>query len=205
MKLQVPFYKQDSINECGPVALQMALEFLDKPYSKEELMRLVDSDKSGVTWTLGLAKAAAELGFKTEFYTNFLGVDITNYGLDFYKKNADNFSDAEKKMIELKKAAISLGVKIEERSLNLEEILQKINKDCIPLLIIDWGKINGKNKFIGHFAPIVGYDAKNVFIHNSGQENTGPYIAIEKSLFDSARKSKGTDEDIIFIYRKNLE
>ena len=79
MKLKIPFYKQESRRDCGPTALQMILEYLGEPHSRKELMDLVDSDKSGITWTLGLAKAATQLGFKTEFYTKKLGVNPENY------------------------------------------------------------------------------------------------------------------------------
>ena len=55
--------------------------------------------------------------------------------------------------------------------------------------------------------PIVGYDNKNVYVHNqgeidSGEIDSGEFIPIKNKLFDEARKVKGTDEDIIYIHRK---
>src|SRR3989344_8210775 len=134
MKLRVPFYKQESKNDCGPTALQMVLEYFKEPHSREELMNLVDSDKSGITWTLGLANAVAELGFKTEFYTTCLGFNPKNYELEYYQKEADKPSSSEGKLKRLQIESHQLGVKMEEISLTLEQLISKISKDCVPIV-----------------------------------------------------------------------
>jgi len=202
MKLDVPFYKQESKFDCGPTALKMVLEFLDKPYSKEQLFDLVDSDRSGITWSIGLAKSAAELGFKTEFYTTSLGFNPENYKLEFYNKKADDSSSTEQKLERLKQEAVKFKVYLNERSLSLKEILSKINEDGIAIILLDWSKILKTDKYTGHFVPIVGFDDNNVYVHNQDLRNPQAYLAIERGLFENARKSKGTDEDIIFIHRK---
>lgn len=202
MKLDVPFYKQESKMDCGPTALMMALAFLGKPYSKDRIFDLVDSDRSGVTWTLGLAKAAAQLGFDTEFYTTSLGFNPENYKLDFYKKNADSASSTEQKLERLRKEALKFDVKMQEKSLTLEDILSKISKDCIAIVLLNWAKVVGKGKYRGHFVPIVGYDSRNVYVHNQGLKKSRNFMPIKRDFFDSARKAAGTDEDIVFIHRK---
>ena len=63
MLLKVPFYIQ-GINECGPAALQMVLEFFGEEHNREKIKKLVESESTGATWTTGLAKTAAQLGFK---------------------------------------------------------------------------------------------------------------------------------------------
>ena len=110
MKLEVPFYKQESKNDCGPTALQMVLEYLGENHSREKLMNLVDSDKNGITWTIGLAKTAAQLGFKTELYTASLEFDPKNYDLEFYKKESDGLPSTKEKLQTLKEEAYKLGV-----------------------------------------------------------------------------------------------
>ena len=202
MKLRVPFYKQESKNDCGPTALQMVLEYFKEPHSREELMNLVDSDKSGITWTLGLANAVAELGFKTEFYTTCLGFNPKNYELEYYQKESDGVLSSQQKLERLRKEALRLGIQMAERSLSLEELLSKVSRNCIPIVLLDWSKIKGTLDFIGHFIPIIGYDEENVYVHNQGFHNTQAFLPIKRELFEEARKAKGTDEDIIFIYRK---
>ncbi len=202
MKLRIPFYRQESKNDCGPTALQMVLEYLGEIHLRKDLIDLVDSDKSGAVWTLGLAKAAAELGFKTEFYTTCLGLNPKNYELVYYQKETDGTASSKQKLERLEAEAHSLGVYMEERSLTLKEILSKTSKDCIPIILLDWSKIKGTQNFIGHFVPIVGYDEKKVYVHNQGFHNPGTFIPIDVELFNKARKSKGTDEDIVYIHRK---
>ncbi|MBI2499764.1 peptidase C39 family protein [Candidatus Woesearchaeota archaeon] len=203
MKLNVTFYKQESKTDCGPTALQMVLEYLGEKHPRENLIGLVDSDKSGITWSIGLAKAAAELGFKTEFYTTHLGFNPKNFELDFLKKYADDAQSSKLKLEKLEKQAHKLGVKTQEKNLSLRELLSKISKDCIAIILLDWSKIKGTDSFIGHYVPVVGFDEKNVYVHNQGFHNTKAFLTIERELFNKARKVKGTDEDIIFIHRKN--
>jgi hypothetical protein len=204
MILKVPFYKQKEKYDCGPIALKMALDYLgEKPNSIEIIQSLVDSAKSGITSTLGLAKSSAQLGFKTDFYTTCLGFNPKNYELSFYQQLADAPSEAKNKMEFLRKDAIKFGVHLEERSLSLEEILNKVSESCVPIILLDWSKIKGSDKFIGHFVPIVGYDDINIYVHNQGELNPGPNFKITRDLFEKARKSKGTDEDIVFIHRKS--
>ena len=203
MRLEVPFYKQENKYDCGPTALKMVVDYLDqKPYSREQLQDLVDSDRSGVTWTIGLAKSAAQLGFKTELYTTCLGFNLKNYELEFYQKVADEASSAEQKLERLKREAVKFHVHMEEKSLSLDELLNKINENCVPVILLDWSKIKGTERFIGHFVPVVGYDNENVYVHNQGENNTMANLPIRRELFEQARKSAGTDEDVVFIYRK---
>jgi len=197
MKFEVPFYKQESKNDCGPTALQMVLEYLGEPHLRKELMELVDSDKNGFTWTLGLARAVAEIGFKTEFYTTCLGFNPKNFELEYYQKEVDDASSSQQKLERLRRESYKLGVRMVEKSLSLEELLSKISKNCISIILLDCSKIKGTSDFIGHFVPIVGYDKKNIYLHN-----TQAFFPIKRELFEEARKAKGTDEDIIYIYRK---
>ncbi len=202
MKLNIPFYKQESKNDCGPTALQMVLEYLGEKYSKKKLINLVDSDKSGTTWTLGLAVAAAKLGFQAEFYSKHIGFNPENYELEFYKKETDGMDSNKLKLEKLKLEADKLKVKIQEKIFTLNELLSKISESSVAIILLDWSKIKQTDSFMGHFVPIVGYDDENILVHNQGFHNSGEFIKINKNLFDEARKSKGTDEDIVYIYRK---
>ncbi len=201
--LQVPFYKQENKYDCGPTALRMVVDYLDKKsYSRDRLQELVDSDRSGVTWTIAIAKSAAQLGFKTEFYTTCLGFNPKNYKLKFYQKVADKASSTKQKLEKLKREAVKFKVQMQEKHLPLKEILSRINENCVPIILLDWSKIKGTDKFIGHFVPIVDYDNENVYVHNQGDHNNMANLSIRRDLFEEARKSPGTDEDIVFIYRK---
>ncbi len=202
MLLDVPFYAQEEKTDCGPTTLRMALEFLGEKYSYEHLKSLVQSETSGVTWTLGLAKASGQCGFKTEFYTTSLGINVTNFELDYYQREVGSAASSEDKVRKMLTESKKVGVVLEERSIALNAILKKLSKDCLAIVLIDWGKIKGVDRYIGHFVVIVGYDNKNIYVHQPGPINPTANYAIDKILFDTARKAKGTDEDIVFIYRK---
>ena len=67
----------------------------------------------------------------------------------------------------------------------------------------NWNVIKGRAGYHGHFMPIVGYDDEKIYFHQPGPKDPEPYFAISLEVFDKARKSVGTDEDIFFIHRKN--
>ncbi len=203
LKLNVPFYaQQDKTKDCGPVSLQMALEYLGEKHKLEKLKQLIDREKTGVSWTIGLAKASAQLGFKVNFYTKTLGVNPENFELDFYKKETSGLNEAKKKLEKLRAECIKYGAKLEEKTLSLNEILSVLNENCIAIVLLNWYVIVKKARYQGHLVPIVGYDDKMVYIHQPGPADAMKNFPIDKNLFDKARKSAGTDEDILFIYRK---
>ncbi|MGV8142230.1 MAG: peptidase C39 family protein [Candidatus Pacearchaeota archaeon] len=212
MKLPVPFYKQQIPTDCGATVLRMVLDYLgNKNYNYNEIVRLTEPDKKGITLTLGLAKAAAQLGFKTEFYSLVQGINPELWESDFAKTYSDGFEVAKKKFELLSEKAKGYGAIIGEKSFTLDEILGKLAKETIPICILDWSKIDTTIKTSHfHFVPIVGYDKDHVFVHTEYTiqrqperivENR-PFFAIPRTQFETARKAFGTDEDIVFISNK---
>ncbi len=202
MLLPVPFYAQEP-NECGPVTLKMVLEYLGKKYEKERIKNLLDRESSGTTWTLDLARVAAKLKFNVEFYTTSLELNEELFSMSWYQQHAADAEASKAKIAKLVAECRRYNVNLQERSLTQEEVLKKVNKDCIPIICLDWGKIKNVSTYIGHFVPVIGYDESNVIIHNPGPENPQPNMTINRNAFETARKAKGTDEDIVFIHRKH--
>lgn len=200
MKLQVPFFPQTTIVNCGPSALRMALAFLDKDPGLE-----TPEDKCGIkegkgVFTIQLAIAAASLGYKAEFYSKQISFNRENLKLEFYQKYAD-LADQSNKRVELAK---SLGVHVEEKILDLDYILSRVNNNELPIILLDWNIVKAKDKgYQGHFVPIVGYDEENIYVHNHSFLNPEPFLAIKKDIFETARKAAGTDEDIVIISRRS--
>ena len=201
MLLNIPFYS-NAFKDCGPVSLQMVLEFFDEKYDLERIRQLVDPETGGGTWTIGIAKAAAQLGFKVEFYTKHLGINPKSYKLDFYKKETSGIKESKERLQRITKECLKLGVKLNETRLSLDEILSKINNDCVPIILIDWNMFIDNKGYQGHILPITGYDNKYIYVHQPGPMNPRTNFPIEKGLFNKARKAKGTDEDVVFIHKK---
>jgi len=200
MKLDVPFYVQGK-NECGQTALKMVLEFFGEKHDINELNELIDSEKTKASWTIGIARATGQLKFKTEFYSLHLGANPDLFDIDYYQKETSGFDSSNEKIKKLISSCISFGVELDEKTLNIEEIKSKINENCVAIVLLDWNVITKKEGYQGHFVPVVGFDKDNVYVHNAGKED-GAFFKIENELFDKARKAKGTDEDIVFIYGK---
>tara|TARA_Y100000310_G_C20691883_1_gene822833 strand:+ start:140 stop:748 length:609 start_codon:yes stop_codon:yes gene_type:complete len=202
MKIDVPFIKQENSRDCGSIALEMIFSYFGEKVDREQIANLVDSEQRGCTWSVGLAKASSELGFKTEFYSKSLESGDNNFELDYYKQESGGGENSLSKVRSLIKKCEQNGVALHEESLTLENILGKINEDCLAIVLLDWHLVRGIGGYHGHFVPIVGYDEKNVYIHQPGDPDPTAFLPIKRELFDEARKAEGTDEDIVLIYRK---
>lgn len=201
VRLNVPFFQQTTSLNCGPCALKMVLEYFGEKYNLEVLEKECGLKDGSAVWTTDIATGAASLGYGVNFYSKHVSFNPENLELDYYKEYAkDDWSDSE----ERHSRAIKAGVKITEKSLSLEEVLNYVNEDSIPIVLLNWdivGRKEGKG-YQGHFVPIVGYDKKNVYVHDHGLGKGVEFMAIERKLFDKSRKSPGTDEDLIVIHRK---
>jgi len=199
MKLNVPFYKQTTEMNCGPLALKMALDYLGKNLSIEELEKQTELKRGKALPTIKLALVAKQLGFRTKFFTKNFENNPENLKMDFYKKYWDmNGEESQRIFQEAEKA----GIELHEKTLSLENIINNIREDRIIIILLDWNVIAKKQGYQGHFVPVVGYDEENIYIHNQGFDSPQAFMPIKRQTFDKARKAKGTDEDLLIIYRK---
>ena len=198
IRLEVPFYKQTTKTNCGPVVLRMVISYLDKDIDLEILEKRTRIKEGKAVLTIQIAIASALSGFPTEFFSKKISFNKENLKLEFYQKYLDNKVDHEKLIEEAK----NVGVKIEERRMPIEELLRNVTNKTIPIILLDWNVIKGESGYQGHFVPIVGYDNESVYVHNNGLNNPTPFLKIKRELFEQARKSEGTDEDIIIVHHK---
>lgn len=201
MKLKVPFFKQTTPLNCGPVALKMILAYFGENIELNILEEKTGIKEGKAIYTIQIATAAASLGYKTEFFSKHILFNEENLKQDFYKKYSEMDLEQSKKWI---KEAKKSGVDIQEKTLSLKKILTLIKKDSLPIVLLDWNIIKNRREkgYQGHFVPIVGYDTKNVYVHNHGLTETQGFLPIPIDIFDKARKAEGTDEDIIIIHKK---
>ncbi len=200
MRLEVPYWLQTTKFNCAPAALRMVLAYFDKDYEIELLEEKSELKEGLGASTIQIAIAAAKLGYGAEFFSKNINFDESNMQQEFYKKYSD-LSILQKKFIE---EAKRLNVKIEEKSLTINEVLEKLTENSIPIILLDWNIIKGMKVkgYHGHFVPIVGYNKSKIIVHNHGLNNPKPFTEIDKNLFEEARKAKGTDEDVVVIFRK---
>jgi len=199
----IPYIKQKNEYDCGPTVAQMVFKYFDKPISYDEIKQQIFSDTKGTTWTISIANCLAKNNLHVEYYTKVLGINPEHFKLNYYQKLTDGFDASKAKLIQLFNDSVKNGVHVEEKTLSVDEILDKLSKDVVCISLLDWGKIIQYDSYIGHFVPIVGYDDKSIFVHNPDNINGCGNFKIEKELFDKARKSVGTDQDLIFISKVN--
>lgn len=204
MKIRVPFYKQSNSVNCAQFALKMVFSYFGRNIDLNTLNEKMEAQEGKGISTIQIAKASASLGFKTELYSKHISFNPENLELEFYKKYASN--ELEKQSNKWMKEAKAAGVKFHQKSLPLNKILQFVKKDKLPIILLDWNIVIGKSNkgYQGHFVPIVGYDVNNVYVHNQGFHGAKKFRYINKRLFDKARKSPGTDEDFLVIYKPIL-
>lgn len=198
MKFDIPLVKQERPFECGAVTLDMVLSYFGEVNTKRDYRNLLDQDDNGVIWTSDLAKTATRLGYKTSMYSKSLGVDERKYDLDFYQEHADELNEAEEKLESFHSEIEDNDGELNEETLTLDNIVDKTSKDNIPIIVLDWGIIDPKNYRQMHFVPVTGYDEDNIYVHEP-HRHVEKHFPISRNKFNASRKSRGTDEDILFI------
>jgi hypothetical protein len=165
----------------------------------EKIQELVVAETSGATWTLGLAAAAAEIGLAVRMYSRSLGVNQSNFALEYYRENAAGLSEAQQKLVSLGRRCTEHGGVLEERGLSFEELCSAVRARSVPILLLDWAKVINHPAYIGHFLPMVGFTDSQVLLHNPGPLNPMAFMPLDREIFEIARKALGTDEDVLII------
>lgn len=191
----MPFYKQTLEDNCGPASLKMVLDYLGETLNNQELEKLIGFKKGAGVFTVQIAIAAAELGYKVEIYSK----SVSSLRTDL--ESQESYTDLIDYEISLLRKARDSKVILYKRELSLKELLSLVNKDNAMIVLLNWNVMLGKDGYLGHFVPLVGYDRDNVFIHDPNPEGS-KFKKIPKRIFDKARKSEGTDEDILVISKK---
>lgn len=202
MMLKIPYFKQEGMLHCGPTALRMAIAYLGKdPQIKTIIEKTGIKEGKGLS-TIEIAIAATTFNYDVKLYSKHISFNEENQKLDYYKNYSDIDLEQTKKLIETAKAK---GVKLEEKTLPIEEILGFVTENSVVIILLDWNivKEERKKSYLGHFVPIVGYDEKYIYVHDAGINNPKKFMPIKRQIFDEARKAKGTDEDIVVICKSN--
>jgi ABC-type bacteriocin/lantibiotic exporter with double-glycine peptidase domain len=202
MIIRLPLLKQKGRPTCGPVSLRMILHILGNKISQAELEKIINYKEGKGTSTIKLALAAKKLGFDTELKSIHITPQKETLELEYYKKNGDESIESLTKLVEEAKKA---GVKLTEKSLNITELSTLLNKKLTPIVLLDWNIIKREPQrgFLGHYIVLCGFDNKFVYVNNSAGKNGRRLQAIPRRVFDKARKSLGTDEDILIISKSN--
>ena len=122
--------------------------------------------------TIQLASASAFFGHATRFISTSLVFDESHNEKEWYQKYSDNSLDRSKMLL---REARTRGVALAERAIVLDDLLAQAGPACVPIVLVDWNVVRGtpERGYQGHFVPVVGYDAANVYVHDPEQPARG--------------------------------
>lgn len=215
--------------DCGIACAQMVLSVVapNIPAEEEDFDAVRQKLKIGKSvWTINLAHIMHHFGVKHYFCTITLGVDPTYQHVGFYTKRdgAESFTEEEKKINELFSSAPEIGINVEKRSVDNTEIINHLAAgDNLAIVLIDSSIlrcINCDHKhgimfnccvlqdctlgYQGHFVVLCGFSKpKQLFFFKNPtfHEDLCDVCCCSFENLTKARKSHGTDEDILFAYR----
>ncbi|XP_078444931.1 guanylyl cyclase 1 isoform X2 [Wolffia australiana] len=162
-------------------------------------------------WTVDLAYLLKKFSIDFSFFTITLGANPDFSSEVFYK---EQLLQDQGRVDTLFKKALEAGIHIEHRSLSGNEIsLLILSGQYIAIALVDKYKLSyahskdtclsGVNdrlpNYIGHFIVICGYDKENDEFDIRDSASCRKHKRISLLCLDDARKSFGTDEDILLI------
>lgn len=193
MKLEFPHCLQESEYDCGPANLLMLCQYFNQDKKMADIKELMDYRDGEAIYTIEIATIASELGLKAEFFT---ADPFADHEGEFYEEHSREKTDEE-----LYREADEAGVEVEQLTFTMDELLEKISENTVPVVLIDWHTLKDKDEgYQGHFVPIVGYNDSEVIFHDASDEE-GDFLKADRERFDEARKAEGTDQDVAFISR----
>ncbi|XP_054714945.1 protein GUCD1-like [Uloborus diversus] len=202
--------------DCGISAVMMVLRDEDRSFMKENLDAI--SREEGFyksTWTIDLAYLLHKFGVRHMYATVTLGVNPGYSQEDFYqqvlKKDADRINE------KFLTAAVN-GVKVEKRSVNIEEILLHLESGNPAIVLVNANLLfcdtchtkkclmqmlsccNSSFSYQGHYIVLCGYDKRETKVLYRNPSVFNKVCQMPYDSFELARKSFGTDEDVLFVF-----
>ncbi|KAL1526872.1 hypothetical protein AB1Y20_015563 [Prymnesium parvum] len=200
--------------DCGLACTEMVLRALGVSKADCSLEKLQKFVPSTSVWTIDLAYALAGFGIKFRFLTTTLGVDPTYESEPFYRTTLD--SD----MLRVNKLFAEAGrrnLSIERRSITSEALKELMRpNDHLVMALVDKSQLyrappvsfSGMVEsciahcctgYVGHYVLITGYntDQKGYYVMDPAKTPEPLFVSCE--ALDVARKTHGTDEDLLLI------
>lgn len=213
VRITIPHVRQIHHWDCGIACAQMILKMCSKDLS--DFDSFCKSLKFGDSvWTIDLAQIMNHYNVKNHLTTITLGVDKGYSKKSFYK---DRFSADEIRVSDLFENAASQGLTVAKRSVPMIELLQHMSKQNPIIALVDWSFLSCKwcdhvascvsiscvgkcmQMYQGHFVVVCGYNKKDKLVYYKNPSYREELCCCSMKSFDAARKSYGTDEDLLFI------
>nr|CAH7748977.1 unnamed protein product [Callosobruchus chinensis] len=205
--------------DCGISCVLMVLQNQQRQIFLNHFTEICKSEGfNKSTWTIDLCYLLKRFSVRHIFYTTTLGVHEGYRWNSFYNHILTKFLLQDENRINARfKKAKGSGILIQKASLTINDILSHLVNGPIIILtnakilscdVCKFNKISAElrkcipwpTSYQGHYVVLCGYDihTRKVFYRNP---SFGDHVCMMPiSNLDNARKSYGTDEDIIFIF-----
>ncbi|GAB4831857.1 Complement component 1 Q subcomponent-binding protein, mitochondrial [Ancistrocladus abbreviatus] len=207
--IEVPHINQLYNWDCGLACALMVLRTIGINNCDLQDLAKLCSTKS--VWTVDLAYILQKFSVSFSYFTVTLGAN-PNFSVEtFYK---DHLPDDLVRVDMLFEKALEAGVKIECRSLGQQEIsLLILSGKYVAIALVDQYKLsrswlkgvciadfyNSSLGYTGHYIIICGYDAVNDEFEIRDPASSRKHERVPSRCLDEARRSFGTDEDLLLI------
>ncbi|KAI5578886.1 hypothetical protein POPTR_008G062100v4 [Populus trichocarpa] len=211
--VQVPHIKQLHSWDCGLACVLMALNTIG--INNCSIQGLADLCCTSSIWTVDLAYLLQKYSVSFSFYTVTLGAN-PNYSVEtFYKEQLP--ADLVRVDMLFQKAR-GEGINIQCRSINETEIsLFILSGKYIAIALVNQYKLShswlenailpglngGNSGYAGHYIVICGYDTGTDEFEIRDPAASRKHERMSSRCLEEARKSFGTDEDLLLISLEN--
>lgn len=192
--------------DCGPTCVFMICKQHQLHLKYEDILKKVGTKS---VWTIDLMYLLHRINIPSLMTTDMIGMSNDYKENSFY---ADEWDADETRVMQLFRNASREGIKIENRKVSIDELKSLLYKGHRIILLCDrryiqckkctilFGLMNWiQTSFIGHFIVLVGITVVGTFIYSDPASNE-EYCYITEEDLDKARKSFGTDQDMIDIF-----
>ena len=214
----IPHVRQQRSWDCGLACCDMVLRALGH---KSSLRQLTQRAQSESLWTIDLAHILHGNGVKFKFFTTLLGANPAYHSEDFYRATLDDDSQRVSELFE--RAVRNDSMHVELRSFAPAEFRELIRpNDSIVMALVDQRRLyppmsaflsppassflarfvaGSSNEYAGHYVLIAGMDAARDAYVVMDPARDDAEVSVPRADVDAARRSWGTDEDLIVVPR----
>ncbi|KAJ4836552.1 Guanylyl cyclase 1 [Turnera subulata] len=213
--VDVPHINQLHSWDCGLACVLMALNTVG--IGNCSIQGLADICCTTSIWTVDLAYLLQKFSVKFSYYTVTLGANPNYSAETFYQEQLP--SDLGRVDMLFQKA-LEQGINIQCRSINEKEIsILILSGKYIAIVLVDQYKLSqswlqsailsGANAdelgYTGHYVVICGYDAGVDEFEIRDPATNREHERISSKCLEEARKSFGTDEDLLLISLEKID
>ncbi|CAD6333640.1 unnamed protein product [Miscanthus lutarioriparius] len=207
--VDVPHVQQAFTWDCGLACVLMVLRTLgiDCCDGIADLERLC---RTTSIWTVDLAYLLNKFSVSFSFFTVTLGANPQYSAESFYR---EQLQEDINRVDELFGKALDAGISIQCRSITAYDIaFLLLSGHCIAIALVDKSKLNlpcmsdhdvqqfnEESDYMGHYVVVCGYDADDCEFEIRDPASSRKRERVTMKSLDEARKSFGTDEDILLV------